>query len=450
MSFNHQPLDMVTVRPVDTTTGLGMFAASRSHSGATIYSDAPLVSIQHTANRRFVKACQNCHRPFGGLKNQIGQLFSEERFSHVDLSMLDSAHNDTIFNCQCGEMYCSPDCASEAYKKHHRYLCVAGPFGEPVAEFKYQCLSVEGCGDNLLLLGQLLAVLESRSNGDITAFETSVKDLMTYTNRRFEEVARPAYGQSRDAEWHEWLHTTILDSFVLLKKALIPQSQLFSTFFANEPQAFEICSRILSIFELNNIDIAIPTGMEANLKSLYSNTDNQNKLVEILREKEVVMRALWSDEARGVYEDEPEDEEEIGSDQDNYDEEDEDIESEHMHEEGAVDEMLEEIRNEVSILSVEELLSSEFPDFHGTGFYLTVARTNHSCSPNVVMEFENFNSIVTCKSVSDIEPNQELRMSYISLPDTKSVKTRQSQLVDYLFVCNCKRCEEEKISIVSS
>ena len=441
MTLNQQPREIVSVSPVDNSTGLGMFVNSRVLAGTTIYSDTPLVSIQHTANRRFVKACQNCHRSLGGMKDQMSQIFAEDRFAHVDLGLFEISQSFPIFTCHCGEMYCSPECASEAYKKHHRYLCVAGPFGEAVAEFKYQCLSVEGCGDNLLLLGQLLAVLESRSHEDITAFEASIKDLMTYTNRLFEEVARPPHGQERDAEWLDWLHTTILESFVLLKNALVPQSKIFSSFFAHESQAYEICSRILSIFELNNIDIAIPTGLESNLKSMYLNTSFRTKFVEILREKEVVMRALWSDEARGVYEDEEEDEE--GEEQDDDFEEDNETDSEHMHEDGAVDEMLEEIRNEVALVSVEELLSSECPNFHGTGFYLTVARTNHSCTPNVVMEFENFNSVVICKSLCEIEPNSELRMSYISVPEKKSVKTRQSQLVDYLFVCNCKRCEEQ-------
>ena len=157
------------------------------------------------------------------------------------------------------------------------------------------------------------------------------------------------------------------------------------------------------------------------------------------------MRALWSDEARGVYEDDDEQEEgEMDDGEDSEEvEEESDCGSEHMHEDGAIDEMLNEIRQQVAELSIDELLSSECPDFHGTGFYLTVARTNHSCNPNVTMEFENFNSLVSCKTLRDVSPNEELRMSYISVPDCKSVQTRRRQLRDYLFECACDRCELE-------
>ena len=427
-----------------------MFASRPSTKGTIVFTDTPLVSIQHTANRRFINACQNCHRLLGGVKDQLGQIFAEERFQNVELTILGSTPSAPVYNCHCGEMYCSTDCAEEAYKKHHRYLCVAGQHGEAVAEFKFHCLAVEGSGDNLLLLVQLMAVLESRSNQNLAVFEKLIQELMTYTNRPFDEVARPPHGQERDTEWRKWLSETILESFRLLKRALVPQSPIFAQFFSHETQAFDICSRILSIFELNNIDIAIPTGLGFHLKSIYMqlpDAKSREQFVNILREKEVIMQALWSDEARGIYEDEEEDEEEEMDDSDEYvDEENDDCCSDHMHEDGAIEEMLNDIRRQVNELSIDDLLTAECPDFHGSGFYLTVARTNHSCSPNVTMEFENFNSLVSCKTLRDIPANEELRMSYISVPESKSVRTRRNQLRDYLFECECERCEAESSS----
>ena len=449
MKLEAHPNEVVNVREVDRSTGLGMFACAAVQSGSVIYTDSPLVSIQHTANRRFIKACQNCHRPLGGVADQLAQIFAEERFAHVDLSAIKVPSSPAIFNCNCGEMYCSLECATDANKKHHRYLCVAGTHGDAIAEFKYHCLSVEGCGDNLLLLAQLLAVLESQSNGDISLFESSLKQLMTYTNRPFDEVARPPEGSDRDHEWKAWLSETITLSFELLMSALIPQSPVFARFFSNKMHAFDVCSRILAIFELNNIDIAIPTGLGFHLKTILMSTSeakSREQLIRILREKEVVMRALWSNEARGVYEDDDDedDEAEVMSEENVEDEEiSDDCCSHVMDEEGAIEEMLEEIRQQVAEMSVDELLESECPDFHGTGFYLSVARTNHSCDPNVTMEFENFNCIVSCKTLRNVNANDELRMSYISRPDTKSVQVRRRQLQDYLFECSCDLCEKQ-------
>jgi hypothetical protein len=354
---------------------------------------------------------------------------------------MDSSSVSDEFRCDCGEVYCSAECGLEAFNRHHYCLCVATMFGEAVAEFKFYCLSVEGCGDNLLLLSQLLAILAKKSEGSHSSFQSSITDIMTYTNRPFNEVARPPSGSERDDDWEEWLEETILTAFKLLKKALSPQNEIFKQFFTNESEAFSICSRILSIFELNNIDIAIPTQLGVELQSLYLSSDASTrlKLLSILQEKEIVMRALWNDEAQGIYEDEEElemDHDDEGTDERCHDDEE-------GHNEEAITAMLDEIREAVISLSADELLSVECPTFHGTGFYLSVARTNHSCEPNVQMDFDDLNCTVSCKALRSIAAGEELRMSYISRPDEKSVQLRRSQLWDYLFQCACRKCESE-------
>jgi len=432
----------IRVGIVNDSTGMGIFATKSCVTGEVIYKDIPLVSIQHTANRRFVKACQNCHRPLGGARDQLEQIFKEPRFANVNLSSIPTLSESRIFNCHCGEMYCSPECGKQAFEGHHYCLCVATMFGEAVSDFKFYCLAVEGCGDNLLLLSQLLAVLARKSEGNMSNFNSAIADLMTYTNRPFNEVARPPCGSDRDVEWEAWLESTILESFKFLKNALSPQNEIFKEFFENESEAFQICSRILSIFELNNIDIAIPTMLGAQLKSIVLETDRGEEMIKILREKEVVMRALWNDEAQGIYEDEEADD----ADEDLVDPEDEDeMHDDHHDDHHSVEEMLDDIRNEVKEMSIDELMNAENPAFHGTGFYLSVARTNHSCDPNVQMDFDQFNCTVTCKALKQIGTDSELRMSYIARPDSKSVEVRRHQRVDYLVHCKCEKCMGETI-----
>ena len=427
------PTDHVAIQAVSDEVGMGVFAKANIPCGARIYTDKPLVSIQHTANRRFVNACQNCHVGLGSIRARFAQILSEERFQGIDLSCLPDSGKDIIY-CGCGEIYCSIECASEAFKKHHRFLCVSqtGTSSQAVSDFKFYCLSIEGCGDNLLLLAQLLCVLVTQSESTLDGFEKNIQHLLTYTNRPFEEVARPPSGSDRDTEWIEWLESTIGEAFELLRIALSPQHEIFSRFFSNKPEAFQVMSRLLAMFELNNIDISIPSKLGQTVTDLSTSVN----LVPILREKEVVMRLLWNDEARGIYEDEEEDDDEM-----EYEEEEE-MEESHDHDHGCgdVDEMIEQVREQVSHLSLTELLECEYPDFHGTGFFTSVARTNHSCDPNVVMDFDDGNAVVTCKALRDIVPGQELRMSYIARPEEKSVSARQSQLKDYLFECRCSRC----------
>jgi hypothetical protein len=228
------------------------------------------------------------------------------------------------------------------------------------------------------------------------------------------------------------LETTIGEAFELLRIALSPQHDIFSRFFSNKSEAFLVMSRLLAMFELNNIDISIPSKLSETMKVLSTSVP----LVPILREKEVVMRLLWNDEARGIYE------EEDGDEMDDEEEEEEEVmdESPEHHGCGDVDEMIEQVREQVSHLSLTELLDCEYPDFHGTGFFTSVARTNHSCEPNVGMDFDDGNAVVSCKALRDMVPGQELRMSYIARPEEKSVAVRQGQLKDYLFDCRCSRC----------
>ena len=437
----------VFVRPVSVDVGMGVFAGKAFSKGEELYRDKPLVSIQHTANRRFVKACQNCHKVIDSTRLQMSQILCEDRFMTVDLGCLPDNH-DAYVSCDCGETYCSIDCGQEAFRKHHYCLCVSktGACAQAVSDFKFFCLSIEGCGDNLLLLSQLLALLASDASGSYPKFEAAVRDLLTYTNFPFEDVARPPAGSERDAGWLDWLRATVTEAFELLANAFRPQNEIFNQFFCQKNDAFALMSRLLAMFELNNIDISFPSILSRRFADLVSSGAPVSR---ILQEKEVVMRLLWNDEARGIYEDDV-----YESDGEEYDHNmSDDVHEEgeddcHSHHIGDVDEMIEQIRGEVRSQPVTDLLRCEFPEFHGTGFFTSVARTNHSCDPNVEMNFEQGNCVVCCKALREITAHEELRMSYIGSPNKLSLQLRRAQLKDYLFTCDCRMCSAEVSSMM--
>lgn len=431
------PSEVAEVKLVSEAVGFGVFARGSTPCGSALYKDRPLVSMQHTANRRFINACQNCHKPLGSVRDQMGTIFNEDRFRHVNLACLPDTGNEFV-TCVCGEVYCSPQCGAEAHERHHYCLCVvgAGAVGEAVSEFKFYCLSIEGCGDNLLLLAQLLATVSAKACGNYEVFSALLEELLTFTNRPFNDVARPPMGSERDEEWEQWLESTILEAFELMSRALAGQNEIFTKFFADKLKAFGILSRLLSVFELNNIDISIPSRLSQEINALYQ---SGAPIETILREKQVVMQALWGDEARGVYEDEEFDDDEMESDDC-----DDDDDHHHVEDESCIDKMLSRIRDQVKERHIEELLAeSQFPNFHGTGFFVSVARTNHSCAPNVVMDFDDGNAVVSCKAVKPISPGDQLFMSYISNPESRSKSARQASLKDYLFDCNCSLCSSQ-------
>lgn len=433
----------VFVGPVSENVGLGLFASEPMALGDELYLDKPLVSIQHTANRRFVKACQNCHMVIDSMRLQVTQILCEDRFREIDLQCLPE-NEDAYVTCDCGETYCSIQCGQEAYRKHHYCLCVAttGQFADAVSEFKFNCLSIEGCGDNLLLLSQLIATLASDARGSYSIFEKAIRDLLTYTNGSFESVARPPAGTERDTEWIEWLRTTVANSFELLANALRPQNEIFLEFFSQKADAFAVMSRLLALFELNNIDISFPSMLLRRFADLI---DRGAPVAPILREKEVVMRLLWNDEARGIYEGDSLDCLVEGGDETMSNESSGDLEDDcHLNHAADVDELVDQIRTEISNLSLPDLMLCEFPEFHGTGFFTSVARTNHSCAPNVVMNFERGNYVVSCKALRDIAAHEELRMSYIGSINKLCLQARRALLQDYLFTCRCSHCSAEE------
>ncbi|KAH9578183.1 SET domain [Trypanosoma melophagium] len=79
----------------------------------------------------------------------------------------------------------------------------------------------------------------------------------------------------------------------------------------------------------------------------------------------------------------------------------------------------------------------------GQGIYTIGCLFNHSCEPNLQVLYSCVNDeTLTVEAIRDIEPGEELLISYIdeSLP----YPDRQQQLYEhYLFTCRCPKCESE-------
>ncbi|ORC85520.1 uncharacterized protein TM35_000341320 [Trypanosoma theileri] len=79
----------------------------------------------------------------------------------------------------------------------------------------------------------------------------------------------------------------------------------------------------------------------------------------------------------------------------------------------------------------------------GQGIYTIGCLFNHSCDPNLQVLYSSVNDeTLTVEALRDIEPGEELLISYIdeSLP----YPDRQQQLYEhYLFTCRCSKCESE-------
>ncbi|KAF4723933.1 hypothetical protein FOZ63_004420 [Perkinsus olseni] len=382
----------VRVDKVSPDVGLGLYYNNTTATsiGDVLYKDRPLFHIQHTANRRYVTACQTCSKIIDNTVLQLQTILDEDAFREAQYQVYELGResgalpdNNSMVKCRCGEIYCSEECRVSAYKKHHWALCVAD-----------EATDDEAVGDAYNLLADAFMSKKNEILGYL------LSDKCDYGGRRLYE-------------------------------------------------------NIVGMFDMNNIDIEIHNAkakkevseLVAAAAASAANGGNANRemaatvtnvLCNILREKQVAL-SMWSSEMEGVYEDDDDDQEEEDNDDDMMSDvvEHDDVEHEQL-----VAEELAQLREQARGVALAELVQKDFPSFHGTGFYSTVARMNHSCCPNAKVVFNNTTNEMEVVSLAPIKYGDELRISYV--PIHLDVNTRRHRLKDYGFYCNCDRCVTEQ------
>ncbi|XP_066595985.1 histone-lysine N-trimethyltransferase SMYD5 isoform X2 [Prorops nasuta] len=95
---------------------------------------------------------------------------------------------------------------------------------------------------------------------------------------------------------------------------------------------------------------------------------------------------------------------------------------------------------------MEEVVGS-FLNNEGSGLYVLQSSINHSCVPNAVVEFPFSNSTLVIKAIRDIQPGEEICISYLDeCALERSRHSRQKALSSlYLFVCRCNKCLSQSI-----
>lgn len=75
---------------------------------------------------------------------------------------------------------------------------------------------------------------------------------------------------------------------------------------------------------------------------------------------------------------------------------------------------------------------------HGSLLYPTVARINHSCTPNVHSHFRASSGADFVYALRDIQPGEEIEISYLDL--TMPRARRQHRATGWSFECRCPAC----------
>lgn len=84
----------------------------------------------------------------------------------------------------------------------------------------------------------------------------------------------------------------------------------------------------------------------------------------------------------------------------------------------------------------------DFLNNEGVALYTLQSCANHSCSPNAEINFRHNNFRLSLIALKDIEPNEEIFISYLGECDIdRSRYSRRKILMEnYLFACECPKC----------
>ena len=80
------------------------------------------------------------------------------------------------------------------------------------------------------------------------------------------------------------------------------------------------------------------------------------------------------------------------------------------------------------------------PETEGSGLYPALALINHSCAPNVALEFLDGTTQGSVVALRDIGAGEEVCHCYVEQEALPTKEERRNALSQYGFVCDCEAC----------
>ena len=423
----------VSVRRV--THGKGLVAARDFAEGERVLVEPPLAAMQQESNRADALVCGECFRYVGGVERQIARrlladdatadavdrgflarlLEGAERLPHADRFPMPAA-----VPCPGGcdrEVYCGEACAAAAWAKHERRLC-PGPASESADPDAARAFleHARDTNDIFILAAKVLLTVahdaertldrtegekgekgekgESDDKGKAPENKTREQDEknavlaalvaawepFAHAHKAvwWEAVARPedvAEGD-QEREFRDSMRHIAAESSRLLASA-VPSATT-----ARFPGLFslDVFSRVVGMFERNNLEIAVASPVEDYFLSIDALEEGTEEKASASAVTGPLLDAL------DVAYDAP---------------------------------------------------------CEGTGFFALQSCMNSDCDPNVapMKDDEDIDGKCVLVAKRDISAGEELTMCYVD--ENADVETRRAELADYGFTCRCDACERE-------
>lgn len=416
------------IRHINPTIGYGVFAKVDIPEGTSLFVETPLLSSPYPFDFPIPlikqSICAYCCKYLKSLEHQLN-LFLGEKEEIKSLPNIDSqeCYLSELEPCSmaCGELYCSQKCRERDWEFSHKMICPkVAPGWE---DFFAHSVKTENFV-NFCMGAKLLAHIINSENSAERVKESMDAFLKYFYHKDWKETVLVPDG-SEPTRLLETLTAEITTSLDLLKKLFEPYSQdgIYSPLFT-----LEFYSKILGAFNLNNIAVEIESPLSQYVLQVHT-------LPRKFKTKAVDELAPLVDK---VLERKNELQLQNGKEEIEEEEEEED-------EEYADEEILEwKFRHNTDTGSATKSIrfsSKLFPDYEGSGLFPLISKFNHSCAPNVTMEFADTNTAFAIAS-RDIRAGDEMMISYVDL--RMDYADRKRDLNQYFFVCKCGVCEIEQ------
>ena len=413
-----------------------MFAARDFAEGERVLCEPPLVGIQQESNREDATVCAQCFRYVGSIERQIATRLLRDSHREacegvVERSVLEELLQGArtlpnsrdfplpeCFECHGGcdrNRYCSDACASNAWSRHERHLCVGPCGGERGLAAAAFVNHAKETNDIFPLAARVLLetahAAENNRTSRLAAAASGtpgvrnpalLRDRAREHGRRRGPVpgrrvapvrdgaqgglvgdggeTRRRRGGKGEDEFRGSMRDIAVESLGLLRATVaLSDANLIDRY----PGLFtiEVYARVIGMFELNNLEIAVASPVEDYF--------------------------LVADET--FPEDSPE--------------------------------------RLVTGPLLDALDVGYCTPCEGTGFFALQSCVNSDCDPNVTPLKDDGDRDGACVLVAKrrVRKGEELTMCYVD--EDADVRERRAELADYGFECACERCARESAGL---
>ncbi|KAH8861775.1 SET and MYND domain-containing protein 5 [Schistosoma japonicum] len=383
--------------------GRGLVAAQSINTEDILFTEDPLICCQFSWNKLYgYKACDHCLRPLESSEENVQRLTNNPTFT-LPYSEASFQCNQIVQCPTCLTNYCSQNCLDSAALTYHSVMCMGLIESENENPLKkldiiWRQFHYPPESGTIFLLVRIAAACLSAC---IMASSPSLH--IVEALKQFISSTSAPTNENTSVLYHQLLGDQFVTRIEQIHNAFV-EVLLF------------LCQKFS---HATSCEECIQTLQKAGLNSLLEKHHFTSALCLISRNGQGIATSalsVWVNQAGKI-----------------------------------VSTMNEQTSKEFDLFvnrlyeAIDDHVGS-FLDNEGVGLYYYQSRINHSCSPNAVIRFSGVNSQLSVVALTAIQEGEEVTISYLDdCLQSRSRHTRRKYLSsNYLFWCDCPKCEMEK------